>query len=127
MPHTPPVTCADCGTRFVRDTDSDYRHFVIQCDACLPGDALACITSEHDARAFVQERMARLSIFPFPKRWDLYQHANGSRYRVELVANVDSERPEYPTTVCYRGEDGRVWSKTLGEFHAKMTLLEETP
>lgn len=60
-----------------------------------------------------------------PKVWELYRHHNGSLYRVEMITNVDSDRPEYPVTVCYRGEDGLVWSKTLSEFLAKMTRAEE--
>ena len=59
-----------------------------------------------------------------PKAGETYRHNNGSLYRVDLVANVDSDRPGYPVTVCYRGEDGRAWSKTLGEFLAKMTRVE---
>jgi len=59
-----------------------------------------------------------------PVVWDTYRHENGKRYRVELVTNTNSQRPGYPITVCYRGEDGRVWSKPLVQFLAKMTRVE---
>ncbi|MCG7598818.1 hypothetical protein MHM84_03405 [Halomonas sp. McH1-25] len=60
-----------------------------------------------------------------PKVWESYRHKNGALYRVESVSNMDSGRPEYPVTVTYRGEDGRLWSKTLGEFLRKMTRVSE--
>lgn len=50
-------------------------------------------------------------------RW---QHQNGNTYTVELLANVDSERPEYPVTVVYRGDNGKVWAKSMDNFLSKM-------
>lgn len=57
-----------------------------------------------------------------PERNQFYTHKNGNEYLVEFVANVDSDRPEYPTTVVYRGEDNAIWAKPLEDFLEKMTF-----
>lgn len=61
-----------------------------------------------------------------PAPTDRYRHENGAEYTVECLANTDSTRPEYPATVVYRGDNGKVWAKTLDNFLAKMTFVPRT-
>lgn len=52
-------------------------------------------------------------------RW---QHSNGNFYTVLVMSNGDSERPdEYPKTVVYQGDNGKVWSRPLSRWHGSMT------
>lgn len=55
-------------------------------------------------------------------RW---RHHNGCEYTVKCLANVTSTRPEYPVTVIYEGDNGLTWTKTLEDFLAKMTPIDE--
>lgn len=57
-----------------------------------------------------------------PKPGQRWIHQNGNSYEVVMIANADSDRPEYPATVVYRGEDWKVWSKPLDDFMAKMSI-----
>lgn len=61
---------------------------------------------------------------PIPKTGERYKHHNGNEYEVVIMSNLDSQRPEYPPTVVYKGDNGKVWSKTLADFNAKMTRVE---
>lgn len=61
-----------------------------------------------------------------PAPTDRYRHENGCEYTVECLANEGSTRPEYPVTVVYRGDNGKVWTKTLDNFLAKMTFVPPT-
>lgn len=55
---------------------------------------------------------------PF-SRWT---HSNGNVYTVTDIANKDSNNQEkYPITVVYKGEDGKVWSLPLIDWHRRMT------
>ena len=56
-----------------------------------------------------------------PEPETLWRHHNGNVYIVLVVANVGSERDEYPPTVVYRGANGLVWAKPLSNFLEKMT------
>ncbi len=58
-----------------------------------------------------------------PKIGTRYRHHNGNIYEVLLIANTDSDREEYPVTVVYRGNNGKIWAKTLKDFNAKMSLI----
>ena len=52
-------------------------------------------------------------------RW---QHTKGAFYTVLLVSNGDSDRPdEYPETVVYQDDNGKVWSRPLSRWHGSMT------
>lgn len=56
------------------------------------------------------------------KRNSQWTHKNGNKYIVLGEANLDSERQEeYPTTVIYRGENGKVWSRAYTRWHPSMT------
>lgn len=61
-----------------------------------------------------------------PQPGERYKHHNGNEYEVIVVSNLDSRRPEYPVTVVYKGENGKVWSKPLADFKAKMSLVPTT-
>lgn len=50
-----------------------------------------------------------------------WRHASGRQYVVLLVANEHAERKtDYPLTVVYQGEDGRVWSRLASAWHRSM-------
>lgn len=52
-------------------------------------------------------------------RW---QHSKGTIYTVLLVSNGAGERPdEYPETVVYQDDNGKVWSRPLSRWHGSMT------
>lgn len=51
-------------------------------------------------------------------------HTNGNRYIVMCIANEFSERPEqYPPTVVYQGENGRIWSRPVSDWARSMTWV----
>lgn len=46
---------------------------------------------------------------------------SGASYTVLLLTNEDAERTDdFPVTVVYQGADGKVWSRTLAEWHVSM-------
>lgn len=56
-------------------------------------------------------------------RW---RHSNGNIYAVILIANEHSENQDrYPTTVVYRGYNGKTWSRPLSDWHRSMTKMED--
>lgn len=56
---------------------------------------------------------------PIPN--EIYDHHNGSRYVVLVIANEHSEREEYPVTVVYQGlHNKKVWTKPLDNFLRRM-------
>lgn len=59
-----------------------------------------------------------------PKVGNVYQHINGNVYTVIAIANEHSERPEYPPTVVYQGNNGLVWAKPLTNFQRKMKRIK---
>lgn len=59
-----------------------------------------------------------------PRVGHKYQHINGNVYQVIAIANMRSERPEYPPTVVYQGTNELVWCKPLANFIAKMTRVK---
>ena len=59
-----------------------------------------------------------------PTVGERYKHHNGNEYEVVIVSNLDSQRPEYTPTVVYKGDNGKVWSKTLTDFNAKMARVQ---
>lgn len=80
-----------------------------------------------DVRAYALnwlEARERLEILP--DVGTKYRHHNGNVYEVMFITNVGSQRPEYPVTVVYKGENGKVWSKPLADFKAKMSLVPTT-
>lgn len=50
-------------------------------------------------------------------------HLNGHEYTVVLIANEHSFKAEYPITVVYKGDNGKIWCKTLENFLAKMVKM----
>lgn len=61
---------------------------------------------------------------PLPAIGSEWSHRNGNRYKVLLITNLHSEDlRKYPVTVCYRGPNGRTWSRRLNRWHGSMTLV----
>lgn len=53
-----------------------------------------------------------------------WQHIkSGNIYTVVLITNLDSTKESYPPTICYQGEDGKLWSCPISKFENSMTLL----
>lgn len=71
-----------------------------------------------EAALYIQEN------FFVPKVGHKYQHINGNIYTVVAIANMRSERPEYPPTVVYEGNNGLVWCKPLANFIRKMKRIQ---
>ena len=59
----------------------------------------------------------------YPSPGSQWQHHNGNRYEVLCIANEFSERPEYPPTVVYRGDNGRIWSRPAADWARSMAPL----
>jgi hypothetical protein len=50
-----------------------------------------------------------------------WKHTNGNHYTVICIANestTDSEK--YPVTVVYRGDNEKIWSRPLHDWHRSM-------
>ncbi len=58
-----------------------------------------------------------------PKIGDRYKHRNGNMYTVIIIANEFSDRDEYPVTVVYQGDNGKVWAKPWHNFISRMTKV----
>lgn len=53
-----------------------------------------------------------------------WQHYNGNVYKVVLITNMGSTRPEYPVTVVYINVfNGTWWSRPVSEWSRSMTQL----
>lgn len=62
-----------------------------------------------------------------PKEGSVWRHRNGAKYAVLMIANSESQNPEYPLTVVYRNvTNGKVWSRPASEWLRSMSLDEET-
>jgi len=51
-----------------------------------------------------------------PKIGSKWQHTNGIKYQVTLIANSDSINDKYPVTVVYQGDNKKVWSRPLSDW-----------
>lgn len=60
-----------------------------------------------------------------PKKNTRWKHHNGIPYTVKCVANDHSHHPDYPITVVFQGDNGKIWAKTLDNFLAKMTPIKD--
>lgn len=72
--------------------------------------------SEHVARWLRNQGYLFIAL----KEGSRWIHHNGNEYTVTLLANMDSDKPEYPPTVIYQGDNGKVWSRPLTEWHRSM-------
>ena len=61
-----------------------------------------------------------------PQPQQRWRHHNGVEYVVICLSNEHSERDEYPLTITYQGENGRIWSKPLRGFMKSMNLIPAT-
>jgi hypothetical protein len=53
----------------------------------------------------------------FPKIKSKWRHTNGIKYKVILITNLDSVNEKYPTTVVYKGKNGKIWSRPLSDWY----------
>lgn len=60
---------------------------------------------------------------PMPQPSQRWKHYNGNEYTVIALSNEYSEELEHPPTVVYQGDNGRMWSRTLRSFMAKLTFV----
>lgn len=59
-----------------------------------------------------------------------WKHDNGNRYWVIALCNEHADpqnATKYPVTVTYIGENGRIWSKELPNFIARMHYVGHDP
>ncbi len=60
-----------------------------------------------------------------PRPGSTWEHSNGNRYEVVLLANEHSVNEKYVTTVVYRGVNNRIWSRPLSDWHRSMRFLSD--
>ena len=59
-----------------------------------------------------------------PKSGSIWRHHSGRIYTVLFLVNEpDSTKPEYPRTVVYVGQNGKLWAGRLDDWHRRMTAL----
>lgn len=59
-----------------------------------------------------------------PLAGSAWQHHSGRTYTVLTLSNTEGDDPErFVPTVVYQGEDGRVWSRPVSDWHRSMSLL----
>lgn len=62
-----------------------------------------------------------------PAKGSFWQHHNGNRYTVLMVTNTEGDDPtkreKYPPTVVYEGQNGKLWSRKLADWHRSMTPI----
>lgn len=56
----------------------------------------------------------------------VWQHSNGSFYKIDSIVNSESDREEYPTMVTYHGTNGSAWAKNIEDFLDKMTPVDSS-
>lgn len=52
----------------------------------------------------------------------------GAEYEITEVANIHADehrRDEYPVTISYRGDDGKVWSRPESSWHQDFELIDQ--
>ena len=57
----------------------------------------------------------------------IWQHSSGRRYDVLCLANECSDQPERPTEVVFQGEDGKVHTWPLADWHQSFEYLGVYP
>lgn len=50
-------------------------------------------------------------------------HTNGNKYEVILLTNGSSVNEKYPSTVVYKGENGKIWSRYLSDWGRSFTKI----
>ena len=62
----------------------------------------------------------------WPQIYSVWEHKNGERYMPILYANVEGDRPQYPTTIIYRNViTSRVYSRPLYDWDRSFTFIQE--
>lgn len=67
-----------------------------------------------------------MNVQPPPPINSLWRHTNGNLYKVAVLTNMTSTRPEqYPPTVVYFNIDlDTWWSRPLADWHRSMTQVD---
>lgn len=65
-----------------------------------------------------------ISNLPILEEGAVYQHRGGGIYTITGFANEAATNPNYLVQVIYKGENGRVWTKTQEQFIETMKLKE---
>lgn len=62
-----------------------------------------------------------------PEEGSRWKHANGIIYRILLVANLYSQKPEFPITLVYENmSTGSVWARPYtSRWHERYTELTD--
>ena len=56
---------------------------------------------------------------------NIYQHKNGTKYKVLALSNQESKNEKYPITVIYETLDsGKLWSRKLNDWDRSFRLIE---
>jgi hypothetical protein len=56
-----------------------------------------------------------------PEVGSVWEHHSGRIYVVLFLVNEpNSDKPDYPRTVIYRGPNGKLWSGRLDDWHRRM-------
>lgn len=72
----------------------------------------------------VQPTQDQFNDIPVGSTWT---HSNGYVYRVIAIANHPSGDPlRYPASVVYQGENGRIWTRPMSEWHRSMSPWGDT-
>lgn len=59
-----------------------------------------------------------------PTPGSIWRHHSGRIYTVLYIANdVPDPKPQYLPAVVYLGENGRIWSGPLSDWHRRMTKI----
>lgn len=51
-----------------------------------------------------------------------WKHTNGLKYKVIAITN-ELNTEKYPTTVVYKGKNGKIWSRPLSDWYISFTEL----
>ena len=80
------------------------------CYHCKNGGLMGCPYEKPQAVEVVVET-------PSPQPGQPWVHRNGKKYTVLLLTNLDSDRTEYTPQVVYQGDNGKIWSRALSDWH----------
>lgn len=57
-------------------------------------------------------------------KWRSRSNSDTPDYTVILIANTENCNRDYPVTVIYQGDNGKVWAKPLANFSDKMEEIK---
>lgn len=69
-------------------------------------------------------KMKWMDLPNLPDHGSRWQHYNGAKYTVLTCTNEPNDE-RYPTMIVYQGDNGKIWSRRVDDWHRSMTLLNE--